>query len=412
MKGLGYFVFVIAVALLHNTVSGQGTGYQVEGLSYRDHAPIRIDIRDGKILNITRIEKLSSNSTKYYIAPGLIDNQVNGYNGIPFVSEGEKLTLDEVKKITQGLWDAGVTTYVPTLRTNDQEVLLQSLAVLAKAKVDPALHGTIPGFHLEGPYISPVDGYRGAHALKSVRKPNWNEFMELYSASGQGIIQITVAPEIEGALEFISRCREKNIVVALGHHNASTKQVTEAVDRGAQTVTHLGNAMANTINRHANPLWPQLADDRLMISMIADGFHLLPEEIRVFYKAKGVDNTIITSDVTRYAGMPPGKYLNPEGDTIQLTADGAAIYVARNSLSGSASPITKGVGFVMKVTGCSLADAIQMASANPARLYGLNDRGELIVGKRADLILFTVEDFRVNIKQTIVSGKVVFKARD
>jgi N-acetylglucosamine-6-phosphate deacetylase len=289
---------------------------------------------------------------------------------------------------------------------------LKSLQVLAKTKDDPALNGSIAGLHLEGPYISPVDGYRGAHALKSVRKPNWREFMELYEASGRNIVQVTLAPEVEGALDFIVKCREHNIVVALGHHNASTRQVTEAVDRGAQTVTHLGNAIANNINRRVNPLWSQLSDDRLMISIIADGFHLLPEQIRVFYKVKGAERTIITSDVTRYAGMPPGDYLNAEGDTIRLTTDGAAIYVARNSLSGSASPISKGVGFVMQVTGCSLAEAIQMASFNPAKLYGLKDRGELKPGMRADLILFTMEDFQMKIKKTIVAGKVVYEAKN
>ena len=412
MRSLKRVLVLVAVVMSAGAASGQGNPYSVEGLFYFDHSPVRIEIADGKISSIVRIDKLSERGNPLYISPGLIDNQVNGYSGIPFVMEGEQLTAAGVKTITEGLWKTGVTTYLPTLRTNDQEVLLNSLRVLAKAKNDPSLNGSIAGFHLEGPYISPVDGYRGAHALKSVRQPNWREFMELYEASGKNIMQVTLAPEVEGALDFIMKCRERNIVVALGHHNASTAQVTEAVDRGAQTVTHLGNAIANSINRRENPLWSQLSDDRLMISIIADGFHLLPEQIRVFYKVKGAERTIITSDVTRYAGMPPGDYLNAEGDTIRLTPDGAAIYVARNSLSGSASPISKGVGFVMKVTGCSLAEAIQMASLNAARLYGLRDRGELKPGMRADLILFTMENFEMKIRKTIVAGKVVYEGRN
>ena len=412
MKLLKCALLVSTIVISASAANGQGNAYHVEGLFYLDHSPVRVEIWNGKISNIIRIEELTDRSNPLYISPGLIDNQVNGYNGIPFVMEGEQLTAAGVQTITEGLWKTGVTTYLPTLRTNDQKLLLKSLQVLAKTKDDPALNGSIAGLHLEGPYISPVDGYRGAHALKSVRKPNWREFMELYEASGRNIVQVTLAPEVEGALDFIVKCREHNIVVALGHHNASTRQVTEAVDRGAQTVTHLGNAIANNINRRVNPLWSQLSDDRLMISIIADGFHLLPEQIRVFYKVKGAERTIITSDVTRYAGMPPGDYLNAEGDTIRLTTDGAAIYVARNSLSGSASPISKGVGFVMQVTGCSLAEAIQMASFNPAKLYGLKDRGELKPGMRADLILFTMEDFQMKIKKTIVAGKVVYEAKN
>jgi N-acetylglucosamine-6-phosphate deacetylase len=168
--------------------------------------------------------------------------------------------------------------------------------------------------------------------------------------------------------------------------------------------------MANTINRHRNPLWPQLSEDRLMISMIADGFHLRPEQMRVFYKAKGPDNIMLTSDASRYAGLPPGKYLNAEGDTILLTTDGAAKYLARNVLSGSAAPISKGVGNIMKATGCSLAEAIQMASTNAARLYNFTDRGEIKPGMRADLILFTIDDFKMEVKKTIISGEVVYES--
>jgi N-acetylglucosamine-6-phosphate deacetylase len=106
--------------------------------------------------------------------------------------------------------------------------------------------------------------------------------------------------------------------------------------------------------------------------------------------------------------LNPGKYLNAEGDTILLTADGAAKYLSRNVLSGSAAPISKGIGNIMKATGCSLAEAIQMASTNPARLYNLADRGEVKPGMKADLILFTVEDFKMRIKKTIISGEVVY----
>lgn len=183
-----------------------------------------------------------------------------------------------------------------------------------------------------------------------------------------------------------------------------------AVENGARIATHLGNGCANMINRHYNPLWPQLSNDNLMISIICDGFHLLPEEIQVFYKTKGVDKTIITSDVTSYAAMEPGQYKTQTGETIELTEEGKLFYPAQNVLYGSASPITNGVGYILKVTGCSLADAIQMSSANPAKLYSLNDRGTLEAGKRADLILFTLDDFKVNIQKTFVKGKLVFDA--
>ena len=383
----------------------------IEALFYLDHSPVRVEILNGKIIDVVRIEKLSETDGKIYIAPGLIDNQVNGYMGESFVDMGRALTMTGIKKATSALWKDGVTTYLPTLTTNKKEIYLKNLSLLAKAKQDPDLHGSIAGFHMEGPYISPVDGYRGAHPLKYVRKPDWGEFMELYKASGNNIIQVTLAPEHEGAMDFISKLRALNIVVGIGHHNASSDEIKEAVDRGAQIATHLGNGMANNINRHQNPLWPQLSDDRLMASLIADGFHLLPEQMRVFYKAKGVRNTIITSDVSALGGMPVGKYLNVVGDTLLVTAEGAIRYPAQNNLAGSASSISKGVGNFMKVTGCSLSDAIQMASGNPARLNRLTDRGAIVPGMRADLILFTLEDFTLNIKKTIVGGVTVYESK-
>jgi N-acetylglucosamine-6-phosphate deacetylase len=187
--------------------------------------------------------------------------------------------------------------------------------------------------------------------------------------------------------------------------------VTAAIDRGAKIATHLGNGAANIINRHKNPFWSQLSDDRLSISIIGDSFHLLPEEIRTLYKSKGVDKTIITSDVTHYAALDPGTYKTATGETIELTKEGMLRYPAQNVLYGSASPITKGVGFVMKVTGCTLAQSVQMASTNPARLYGLNDRGVLEPGKRADLVLFTLEDYKVKVKKTYVKGQLVFSEK-
>jgi len=412
MKRIISLAILSLVFVINSCTENGGSGNYVEGLSYLNHKPLRIEITDGKISKVLNIKKLSDPDSKIYIAPGLFDNQINGYKGVSFVDMGGELTLEGIALITKSLWEKGVTSYLPTITTNDKEIFIKNFRLLAEAKNDPGLLGSIPGFHLEGPYISPVDGYRGAHPLKYVRKPDWEEFMEVYEASGKNILQVTLAPEPEGAPDFISKCRERNIVVGLGHHNGSMKEITDAIDRGAQIATHFGNGCANSINRHVNPLWPQLSDDRLMLSLISDGFHLLPEEIKVFYKVKGPDKIILTSDVSPLGGLNPGKYLNVIGDTLELTPEGAVIYPAQKVLSGSGAALSKGVGNVMKVTGCSLAEAIRMASTNPARLYKLDDRGELKTGMRADLILFTLEDYTMDIKKTIVAGKTVYEASE
>jgi N-acetylglucosamine-6-phosphate deacetylase len=405
-KKFRHFIICFLVIFFSTASFSQET---ITGLLYSDNKPVSITINEGRIIRIKRMKKLPEGSLNLYISPGLIDNQVNGFAGVSFTFGGGELTAEGVKKATQELWKTGVTTYLPTLTTNSYELLKKNFTTIGKVKDDPALLGSIPGFHLEGPYISPADGYRGAHPLKFVRKPDWSEFISLYEASGNNILQITVAPETDGALDFISKCVEKGIVIALGHHNASAQLISEAVDHGARIATHIGNGCANMINRHVNPLWPQLADDRLIISIIGDGFHLNPEEIRVFYKIKGPDKTIITSDVTGYGSLPPGKYITEEGDSIELTSAGMLRYPAQNVLYGSASPLKKGVMNVIRVTGCSLAEAIGMVTTNPARLYKLNDRGVIETGKRADLILFKIVDNEMVIMKTIVNGHVVYK---
>ena len=277
---------------------------------------------------------------------------------------------------------------------------------MAKAKKDPEIGRSIPGFHLEGPYISPVKGFRGAHLEKYIKNPDWKEFQELQKAANNGIKLITLAPELEGAIPFIRNCVASDVVVALGHHNGSVEDIQLAADAGAKMATHLGNGCANEINRHHNPIWPQLSDDRITPSIIADGFHLTKEEVRSFYKAKGVNKTILVSDALDLAGLPPGEYTRGER-TLLLTPNVVKL-PKENVLAGAASPISQCVGVIMKFTQCSLGDAIQMASTNPAKMFSLHDLGEIGQDKRADLILFTMENNEMVIKKTYVAGQLVY----
>ena len=402
-------LIILIVTLCQSIVSAQeNQPRQVYGYHYLDHTPLEVEIRGELIHSVRRLTSVPDGFPELYIAPGFIDNQVNGYAGISFAFGGSDLSAEGVATATRALWREGVTTYLPTLTTNAREILLKNFSVLTEAMKDPLLLGSIPGFHLEGPFISPEDGFRGAHPLQHVRLPDVAEFNAYQEAAGGKILQLTLAPEMEGAMQLIDYCSSTGVIIALGHHNASGAVITEAIDRGARIATHLGNGAANTINRHRNPFWPQLADDRLMISLIADGFHLLPEQIKVFYKVKGNAGTILTSDVTAFAGLPPGQFVTSEGVTIELTPEGMLRYPEQNVLYGSASPITKGVGHIMRVTGCSLADAVQMASTNPALLYGLTDRGVLQPGKRADLVRFSLRGHTLMIEETIVAGQSVY----
>ncbi len=378
---------------------------ELSGIHYETGDYVKVEIRGGLIGKITPAGK-PENDRNVYIAPGLIDNQTNGYYGIDF--QDEFFSVERMRVAAKAIWRDGVTTFIPTLVTRSHEDLLRNFRVLAGVYNDDFLMGSVPGFHLEGPYISPVEGFYGCHLFSAIRKPSWEEFMEYQEAAGGKIILVTIAPELEGAPEFISRCTENGVHVSLGHTNATTNEIYRAVDCGARLSTHLGNGCANTINRHRNPLWPQLACSRLTPSVIADGFHLLPEELTVFFRAKGEDNIIITSDVTHLAGMPAGEY-EYMGSRVIKNEEGLILNPERNVLAGASAPLKKGITTMMNFTGCTLRQAVNLATRNVARVHRLNDRGVLEEGRRADIILFTTgENNEVNILETWVAGKKVF----
>lgn len=403
------YILIIALGLVLN-LFGADT-LRVEGKFYLDGEYVSISIADGRIVRIDRIpdsdrdmQQPQADLPEFWIAPGLVDIQINGFGGVDF--SDQDIDAGAIKEATRLLWKAGITSFLPTVITADRENLANSFKLLDAACSDPEIKASIPGYHLEGPFISPEKGFRGAHLEKYIRLPDWDEFKGLQAASGNRILMVTVAPDMKGAIPFIRNAASSGVVVSLGHHNGSSEEIRAAADAGASLSTHLGNGCANMINRHNNPLWPQLAEDRLSVTLIADGFHLNREELICFYGMKGIERTILVSDALDLAGLPPGLYTRWEREVL-LTPD-VVKFPAEDVLAGAASPISSCVTNMMKYTGCSLADAIKMASTNPARAVGLDDRGRIAQGKRADLILFSIENGKMVIQQTIVAGRVVY----
>lgn len=376
----------------------------INALHYETMKPVRIEIAGGLITAVNQLEQHGTGEDLPIVAPGLVDNQVNGYAGIDF--SGEELDAASVDRAIRSLWRSGVTTFLPTLVTGPMKTFERNLQTLSSVLADRNLAGSIPGFHLEGPWLSPLEGFRGCHREDLMSLPDPDQLDILIQVSGGHIRQVTLAPELPGALEMISHCREKGIVVAIGHSNASGEQIHRAADLGVTLSTHLGNGCANFIHRHQNPLWPQLADDRLIPTLIADGHHLLPDELRVFLKVKGPNRIILTSDITYLAGMPAGRYQFGGSDVI-LTEDGMLKSAGQDVLAGATFPLLKGVENMRRFTGCTLAEAITMASVNVAVALGLTDRGRLETGLRADLILFDDKAGNLTLRKCYVAGNAV-----
>ena len=346
----------------------------------------------------------------YWVTPGLIDIQVNGYKGVDFCS-GD-VTVDDVVAVAEELAAAGVTAFCPTVTTNSAAAIESSLRSIAlTCESENLARGRILAIHLEGPYISPADGPRGAHPLEHVRNPDWDEFTRFQRAAGGRIGLVTLAPELPNALEFISQARKAGVIVAIGHHAATREQINAAVSTGAVLSTHLGNGAHNQLHRHNNYIWEQLANDALMASMIVDGHHLPPVVVKSFYRVKGPNRLILVSDVVSAAGLPPGNY-QLMGLDIKVMKDGSVRLSGTPYLAGSTLKLCHAIHNVMRFAGAAFGDAIRMATENPARLLGVDrDRGFLKIGARADLALFCCSRGRYELTLTIAGGKVCYEEK-
>jgi N-acetylglucosamine-6-phosphate deacetylase len=380
------------------------------GRRYDSGEAIEITCRDGRIERIAPLEVGQVNesaATLPWIAPGLVDVQVNGYGGQEFSSP--ELTIEKTAAIVRAHDRFGVTRFCPTVTTASFDVLAHSVRTIAQAcNQSRNLERRVLAIHVEGPYISREDGPRGAHPLEHCRPPDWDEFQRLQEAAGGRIRLLTLSPEYDEAPEFISRATKSGVVIAIGHTAANGSQIRAAVDAGARLSTHLGNGAHGQLRRHPNYLWDQLAEDRLTASLIVDGHHLPSETVKTFVRAKTPDRCILVSDESGMAGLPPGRY-ETQLCVLEILDDGRIVLAGQGQLlAGASAPIGVGVANVMRMAGVDLKDAIEMASLRPARLLGDSCDG-LKQGERADLVLFDLAEADLHVRETIVSGDVVYR---
>ena len=321
-----------------------------------------------------------------WLSPGFIDLQVNGYHGSD--ANSDNVDPDVILTLTNKMLALGVTTFLPTVITASEEKIIRALRAVAEARrAYPLVAHAIPFVHVEGPFISPDDGPRGAHDREQVRPANLAEFERWQAACGDLVGMITVSPHDNDSLAFISALAEKGIVAAIGHSHASPAQIHAAADAGATLSTHLGNGLGSPLPRHPNLLWAQLAEDRLAATFIADGHHLPTDTLKSMLRAKGIGRSILVSDVVSLGGMPVGIYQADVGGAVEVTADGRVISATGGGfLAGAYRPLPVGIAHAASIDGVSLGGAIQMATENPGHFVGLN--GTLHIGAPADLVLF------------------------
>lgn len=299
------------------------------------------------------------------LPPGWVDLQVNGFAGIDFSAPG--LTVEAVQQVAEELARRGTAAFCPTVITSPLEVYEQNLPVLAEAASRPTSGAVILGIHLEGPFISPEDGARGAHSRESVQLPDVDLFRRLDDLAGGRVVLLTLAPEMPGAPAVITAATELGVTVSLGHHLASEAEIARACDCGARAVTHFGNGIPNLLPRHPNPLWSQLAEPRLTLMLITDGHHVPASLIRVVFQCRGPEGTIVVSDAAPVAGFPPGRY-RTLGQEVELEPSGRLWNPVGNHLVGSSASMRECMVYLESLGLTDEAGRLQVGRENALAL--------------------------------------------
>ncbi len=298
---------------------------------------------------------------------GFFDLQVNGFAGVDF--NDPNCSSEELDRAIAAMHRGGVTQCLPTLITSSLERFASCARVLTASR-NPA----IAGIHMEGPYISPEDGPRGAHTREFVTKASVDDFCRRQEAADGRIVLVTLAPEVEGALELIEYLVQAGIKVAIGHTAADPGVIRDAVKAGATLSTHLGNGCAQSLPRHPNHLWEQLAADELHASFIVDGHHLSPAVVKTMIRAKTPSRSILVTDATAASGSSPGRYMLG-GVEVELSASGRVAVPGANNLAGSALTLATAIENAVRFCGVTLEEAVAMASTIPAVFLGIETLG-------------------------------------
>ena len=342
---------------------------------------VDIVIENGKFKSIGKCSEEGVDLNGAEIIPGLIDIHIHGSMN----HDTMDMDVEGLNEISKYLAKQGVTSFLPTTMT----VAIDDIKTVVNGSIPETDGAQIIGYHLEGPYIA--DSRRGAQNPAHIRKPDIKEFEEF-----ENVKMITVAPEVEGGMEFIKNCKT---VVSLGHSDADYETSLEAIKNGAKCLTHTCNAMTPLHHRFPGLVGAAITGDAYA-QIICDGVHIHPAMVLMFYRTFGKERMVLISDAVKAAGMPDGIY-DLGGLPIKVV-NSLATLLDSDTVAGSTSNLMAGVKNAIKF-GVPKEDAIYMATKAPATLIDVN-KGEISVGYDAD---FVVVDNELNVQMTVVGGRMV-----
>lgn len=334
------------------------------------------------------------------LVPGLIDIHIHGADSA-LCESGD---AEGLRRISSTLARFGVTGFLATIATLSPAALRKAVANVAGVAGSES-GARILGIHLEGPYLNPQRA--GAQSIAAMRAPSLSELDDLQALSGGRVRMVTLAPEVDGAIDFIRAAVERGIVVALGHSNATAAQMLAGIEAGGCHITHLFNAMRELHHREPGPIGVGLTDDRVSVELICDGHHLDARVIDIALRCKPRRKRILVSDAVAL-GVADGEHQMFGMPCI--VADGAIRLAPGGNLAGSCLSLDRAVRNLHEwFPERPLEELIEAASTAPARLIAASDTGEIAVGKRADLVLL---DNELRPTATFVGGRQVSTDED
>lgn len=354
--------------------------------------------QDGMLTELRPLEQSFNGAKDLWLSRGMFDIQVNGMLGHN-LSEDD-LTQEKVLEIDNELAKHGVLRWCPTITTQNPETVTRNLGILREViEKGPATH--IHCIHMEGHYICAEDGYRGVHMKQFIRDPDPDEFDLWQKTSGGHIGLFSLAPERKGAIEFIRKLKTEGVRVALVHHNASHDQVRHAAASGADLCSHLVNGCAKMIHRQHNVIWSQLALDELWASFIADGYHIPDYTLKAVIQAKGIDRSILVSDLAHLSGLPDGEYSKYE---LTVVLQNGGLWVkgeGTDLLSGAVKTLDQDCAFLASRSGFSIEQSLTMATLNPARYFGIEQEFDIFPGARGRFALFAWDGKNLDVEYVL-----------
>ncbi|MNI41221.1 N-acetylglucosamine-6-phosphate deacetylase [compost metagenome] len=329
----------------------------------------------------------------HLLIPGMIDVHIHGANGLDMM-DGSEASIQEVSRVCAA---TGCTSFLVTSVSSTIEDLLAMLRSV-KHVVGHEVGATIAGIHLEGPYLNPKR--KGMQNERFLRHPNLEEMQVIFDVAEGLIKMVTIAPELPGGMELISFLKEKGVIIAVAHSDATYEEAKQAFKAGASHVTHCFNGMRPIHHRDPGMVVAAFEEEHVSLQAIVDGIHLHPAIIRMMFRLKGPEGMVLITDALQAMGLGDGNYVF--GGHHVTVADGVA-RLEDGTLASSTVTMNEALRLTIE-TGIDLIDAAQMASTTPARILGLDTKGKIITGYDADLVLLNKQ---FEVQWTMIKGQKI-----